>query len=140
MIDFGRNSGVYAYQLWHLKSSVRVFEPNQIYFSVLESWGAGRPGVNLHSVALSNHAGTANLKISIDVAGVEHDASVSIENTWSWQVRNKLVSLQALDNYRFENVSLIKIDVERHEYAVLDGASETIASSRQALLVDLSSR
>jgi hypothetical protein len=96
--------------------------------------------VHLHSVALSNHAGTANLHIPIDGAGVEHDASASIEHTGTLLARNQLVLLRTLDSYRFENVSFIKIDVEGHEYAVLDGACETIALSKPALLVEIEQR
>ena len=139
-IDIGGNRGVYAYQLWRLGASVEVFEPNPICFSVLESWAVGKPGVHLHSVALSSRAGSANLHIPIDGAGVEHDASASIEQTGFAQTRDQLVSLQTLDSYRFENVALIKIDVEGHEYAVLDGASATLTSSRPALLVEIEQR
>lgn len=139
-IDIGANRGIYAYQLWRLGSRLEVFEPNPICFSVLESWAAGRPEVQLHSVALSNHAGTANLHIPIDGSGVEHDASASIEHSGTLLVRNQLVSLQTLDSYSFENVSFIKIDVEGHEYAVLEGTSETIALSRPALLIEIEQR
>jgi hypothetical protein len=50
------------------------------------------------------------------------------------------VPLQTLDSYRFEGVSLIKIDVEGHEYSVIEGAAKTITSSRPALLIEIEQR
>ena len=140
VIDVGGNRGVYAYQLGRLGARVEVFEPNPTCFSVLVAWAAGKPGVHLHSVALSSHAGSANLHIPIDGFGIEHDASTSIEHTGFTQSRDQLVPLQTLDSYQFEGASLIKIDVEGHEYSVIEGAAATIAASRPALLVEIEQR
>ena len=140
VIDIGGNRGVYAYRLRGLKATVEVFEPNPICFRVLETWAAGKPAVRLHSVALSNQSGSANLHIPIDGSGVEHDASASIEQTGFTAARDQLVSLQTLDSFQFDNVAFIKIDVEGHEYSVIEGAVGTIASSRPALLVEIEQR
>lgn len=140
VIDIGGNRGVYAYRLWRLGAKVEVFEPNPRCFAVLQSWATGKPSVLLHSVALSRCAGSANLHIPIDEVGVEHDASASIEQSGFVQARDQLVSLATLDSYRFENVGLIKIDVEGHEYSVIEGAGETINSSRPALLIEIEQR
>lgn len=140
VIDIGGNRGVYAYRLWGLKAKVEVFEPNPICFRVLETWSANKPEVRLHSVALSNQSGSANLHIPIDGSGVEHDASASIEQTGFTATRDQLVCLQTLDSYQFDNVTFIKIDVEGHEYSVIEGAVGTIASSRPALLIEIEQR
>lgn len=140
VIDIGGNRGIYAYLLWRLGARVEVFEPNPTCFAVLESWATGKPSVHLHSVALSNCSGSASLHIPVDEAGVEHDASASIENAGLAQTRDQLVSLQTLDSYHFEGLSLIKIDVEGHEYSVIEGATTTIASSKPALLIEIEQR
>ncbi len=140
VIDIGGNRGVYAYRLWGLKATVEVFEPNPLCFHVLETWAAGKPEVRLHSVALSSQSGSANLHIPIDESGVEHDASASIEQSGFTNARDQLVSLQTLDSYQFDNVALIKIDVEGHEYSVIEGAVGTIAASRPALLIEIEQR
>lgn len=140
VIDVGGNRGVYAYQLWRLGARVEVFEPNPTCLNVLAEWAAGKPDVHLHAVALSSQAGSAHLHIPIDGSGVEHDASASIEHTAFTQSRDHLVPLQTLDSYQFGNVSLIKIDVEGHEYSVIDGAAATLASSQPALLVEIEQR
>jgi FkbM family methyltransferase len=139
-IDVGGNRGVYTYRLWKLGAKVEVFEPNPVCHEVLSAWAAGKPTVHLHSVALSSAEGSANLHIPIDESGVEHDASASIENIGFPQSRDQLVPLRTLDSYEFEDVRLIKIDVEGHEYAVIEGAAATLASSQPALLIEVEQR
>lgn len=140
VIDVGGNRGIYAYKLWKLGARVEVFEPNPTCYGVLTEWAAGKADVNVYSVALSSRAGTANLHIPIDASGVEHDASASIENAGFEHARDQLVPLQTLDSYGFEEVRLIKIDVEGHEYGVFEGVAATLASSRPALLVEIEQR
>lgn len=140
VIDIGGNRGIYAYQLWRRGAKVEVFEPNPSCYRILEAWATDKPNVNVHAVALSSRAGAANLHIPIDGSGVEHDASASIEHSGFAHARDQLVPLQTLDSYQFEDVSLIKIDVEGHEYSVIEGAAKTIASSRPALLIEIEQR
>lgn len=140
VVDVGGNRGIYAYQFWRLGARVEVFEPNPACSRVLSAWAAGKAGVNVHSVALSSHSGSANLHIPIDESGIEHDSSASIENTGFGRSHDEWVPLQTRDSFGFEDVSLIKIDVEGHEYSVIEGAGATLAASRPALLVEIEQR
>ena len=140
VIDVGGNRGIYTYLFWRLGARVEVFEPNPTCSRILNAWAVGKSMVHIYSVALSNCAGNASLHIPIDKSGIEHDASASIENTGFLLARDQLVALQTLDSFQFENVSLIKIDVEGHEYSVIEGAELTIASSRPVLLVEIEQR
>ena len=47
------------------------------------------------------------------------------------------VELRALDDFRFDRVSLLKIDVEHYENAVLDGATDTIRRNRPVILIEI---
>jgi len=140
VIDIGGNRGVYAYPLWRLGARVEVFEPNPLCCDILTVWACDKPSVNVYSVALSSHPGSANLHVPVDDAGVAHDASASIENTGFAHARHVPVCLRTLDSFGFQDVSLIKIDVEGHEYRVIDGAAETLISGRPALLVEIEQR
>ena len=140
VVDVGGNRGIYAYRFWKLGARVEVFEPNPACSRVLSAWAANRAGVNVHSVALSSYAGSANLHIPIDESGIEHDSSASIENTGFAHTHDELVPLKTLDSFRFEGVCLIKIDVEGHEFSVIEGAGATLASSKPALLVEIEQR
>ncbi len=139
-IDVGGNRGLYAYHLWNLGTNVEVFEPNPTCCGVLAAWAVGKPAVNVYPVALSSSSGSASLYIPIDDAGIEHDASASIEHTGFTNARDELVPLQTLDSYRFRNIGLIKIDVEGHEYDVINGAAVTLASSKPAILIEIEQR
>ncbi len=139
-VDVGGNRGIYAYKLWRLGARVEVFEPNPICCGVLKAWVVNKPSVNVHAIALSSRAGHANLHIPIDEVGVEHDASASIENTDFLHARDQMVALKTLDSYCFNEVKLIKIDVEGHEGSVVSGATATLAFARPAILVEIEQR
>ena len=47
------------------------------------------------------------------------------------------VETKRLDDFAIANCSFIKIDVEGHEEAVLDGASALIAAQRPVLMIEL---
>jgi FkbM family methyltransferase len=140
VIDIGANRGVYAYRLWKLGSRVEVFEPNPVCNRVLLAWAAEKSKVNVHCVALSDHQGSASLHIPIDEFGVEHDASASMENNTATNFRDQSVVLRTLDSYDFRDLQLIKLDVEGHEYSVIEGAIETMSSSKPAMLVEIEQR
>ena len=140
VIDVGGNRGIYAYKLWRLGSKVEVFEPNPTCFQILRPWAEYKSNVNIHSVGLSNIDASVNLHIPIDNNGIEHDASASVENTGFAHSRDQLVSLNTLDSYLFKDVGFIKIDVEGHEYSVIEGAEKLISSSKPTLLVEIEQR
>ena len=140
VIDIGGNRGVYAYRFWKLGANVEVFEPNPLCAIVLSVWAADKINVQVHSVALSSTSSSAYLHIPVDDSGIEHDASASIENNTFTHARDQLVDLRTLDSYNFQNVSMIKIDVEGHESSVIDGAEKTLRSSCPALLIEIEQR
>ncbi|QQV78458.1 FkbM family methyltransferase [Sphingomonas aliaeris] len=140
VIDVGGNRGTYAYRFDTLGARVEVFEPNPVCLRVLRDWATHRSSVNVHAVALSASSGTAELAIPIDAAGVEHDASASIEHGVGADVRLETVPIATLDSFGFRDASLIKIDVEGHELSVIEGALETIAASAPALLIEIEQR
>jgi FkbM family methyltransferase len=140
VIDVGGNRGVYAYRLWQLGTRIEVFEPNPVCQRVLQAWAAGKPEIAIHATALSSHPGAGTLTIPVDDRGIEHDASATIEGAGFAQSRNVAVPLRTLDSFDFREVRLIKIDVEGHEYGVIEGAAATLASSRPALLVEIEQR
>jgi hypothetical protein len=50
------------------------------------------------------------------------------------------VPIRCLDDYGLSGVSSIKIDVEGHEEAVLEGAMETLKRDRSSLLIEIEER
>ena len=140
VIDIGANRGIYAYPLADLCSSVDLFEPNPICASILRSWSKSKPNVSVYNVAVSDHSGYANLKIPVDASGIEHDSSASLDNVPQGHFRELAVKLVDLDSFKFNNVELIKIDVEGHELEVINGAINTIQLNTPAILVEIEQR
>lgn len=140
VVDVGGNRGAYAFRLAQLGTSVEVFEPNPACYGVLQAWASGRQSVTVHPVGLSDHAGSIVLHIPVDAAGVEHDASASMEPHAFPRARDQVVQLRTLDSFGFDEVRFIKIDVEGHETATLQGAMKTIHAWQPAVLVEIEQR
>jgi FkbM family methyltransferase len=139
-IDVGGNRGIYTYFISKLCSKIEVFEPNSSCFEVLYAWSSSKNGINIHKSALSNEAGVSKLFIPVDDNGVEHDSSGSIEESNSLTTTFETVPLQRLDEFSFENVDFIKIDVEGHELSVIEGAKKTLIECNPALLIEIEQR
>lgn len=139
VVDVGGNRGVYTYKLWRLGCAVEVFEPNLACCKVLEAWGNGKNRIHVNRVALSSSNGQVSLHIPVDEAGVEHDASASLEHGFTAS-RAEAVATCTLDSFGYEDLTLIKIDVEGHERSVLAGAAGTLRTCAPALLVEIEQR
>ena len=135
-LDIGANIGVYTYRLSRSAASVHAFEPHPRLFQILSA--SGLHNVVPHRVALSSKAGRSTFFLPRAAFGelsgwgslVSGRCPSAIEET---QIE---VETATLDSFQIGNVSFMKIDVEGHEIAVLEGAHETIASSRPAILVE----
>ena len=137
-IDIGANTGVYSYWLAQLSPSVVAYEPNGDLVRFLK---AGLPAnVAVVQIALSDHGGFENLVIPIiDGAEIHGWASLAGQHDKE-QTRTIRVPVGRLDDQGHGDVGFIKIDVEGHEQAVLDGATETISRCRPVLLIEIEQR
>ena len=140
VIDIGGNRGQYAYALWQLGSKVQVFEPNPACSRILMAWASNKDSVTVHPVGLSDKSGEAVLHIPVDEFGNEHDASASLGDGIAANTRDEKVLLSSLDNFTFGEVTFVKIDVEGHEYSVLNGGSKFFRRQRPTILVEIEQR
>ena len=88
--------------------------------------------IHLYDVALSSQPGTSQIIIKKDNAGHNYLDNLHLP-TRTGKVRTRptapptqTVHLRTLDSYNFENVDIIKVDVEGHEFDVVQGAEQTI--------------
>jgi FkbM family methyltransferase len=135
-IDVGANFGLYTYALARLSARVESFEPLAENLRLLRA--ARVSNVSVHQVALSSDAGTQTLRVprvgSHRCGGL---ASLTVRYDTADEVQ---VEVRRLDDYRFSDVGLIKIDVEGHELEVLSGARETIVRYLPGLLIEIEQR
>lgn len=136
-IDVGANIGVTSKVLSRHFATVEAFEANPCLAAAASR--ALPSHVHFHSVALSSGEGGATLRIPVS-SGLLLDGWASLdrplagdESTW----KQVPVSTRTLDSFSFRDVDLIKIDVEGHELAVLEGSRDTIARNRPLMIVEV---
>jgi len=136
-IDVGANRGHYSYAMTKIFRNVAAFEPNQEITRDLARCGARN--LTLHSCALSSAAGEMNLHIPIKAGRVyEGWASFTPGHLKGSEAHRVLkVPVRRLDDFGFEDVSLVKINAPMHEAAVLEGGRRTIEASRPAVIAQI---
>jgi len=141
-VDIGAKVGMYTYRIRAHSSDVVAFEPIPLFNHMLRAVFQGKRG-RIEPYAVSRCAGTAKLRMPVDHAGTHLEygrSTIEHNNTLVRDVIARVdeleVETRALDDYELPNVGFIKIDVEGHELAVLDGATKTIAAHRPNLLIE----
>lgn len=116
---------------------VHVFEPRQDAVLRLRNHFKHFPSVKVHGIAVSYGNGKNLIRIPKYSAGW---STIEPENKLKSKSKEIIVEYQvdtaSLDSFCFENVSLIKIDVEGHENSVLEGARLTIENLRPVVIIE----
>lgn len=132
-VDVGASTGWFAVPLAKRGYEVIAFECNARAADRLrENCALNAVRITLHEVAASNHNGTAtfafNPRLPLTSGG-------SLESVAANRA-SETVPCATLDSLVYTRVTLLKIDVEGHEIAVLEGAERIIAESRPALVLE----
>lgn len=152
-IDIGANIGEISWYLskQHTIEKVYSFEPNpNVYAKLTQIINANITSecvalsdkddqeVVLHVPRDKNTANTFNTGIgSLSTTWIDDMVKQFPEAFDADAVEQFTVTTKTLDSYRIlDDVKIIKIDVEGHEQAVLDGAMKTIDSNRPLLLIE----
>jgi len=136
--DIGANIGIYAALLGTSfpDLNIHAFEPFPASCDNLKAIAAANGlNINLHRCALSDSIGTASLTIS-----AQSDASHSLSTRRYSGTGVIEVPTTTLDEaVRTLGVvpDLIKVDVERHEPAVVRGSIETLTEHRPIVVIEL---
>lgn len=137
-IDIGANKGVYSWLLSRISDRVQAFEPNPKIYALLK--GAAPANVEVHNVALSNESGEVDLILPIQRSGRYSNQGATLQTRKLGPEKDfglVRVTQKRLDDYRFTDVSFIKMDVEGYELEVIEGARETLARERPVLLIEI---
>ena len=144
-IDVGANKGSYILTTSKLLNNGKVygFEPQPALFNYLskEIEEMKLQNVILEKLALSNFKGQATLHIP---GNNSTSPCASLESTTHTQTDNNYkVETNTLDNY-FEdinfNIGAIKIDVEGHEMAVIEGGLKIINHFKPLIIIEIENR
>jgi FkbM family methyltransferase len=135
--DIGTNIGVYSTALWLAKGgdlTIQAFEPIPSTIQVLkETLRLNQVEAHIDAIALSDHPHTLTL------SAYDHGAN----NVWVTEPDADIPTLSVaavpLDDWMLHHDRIpdaMKIDVEGHELAVLQGAQATIQAYKPALLIE----
>jgi len=132
-IDVGSNLGIYTFALSRIANRVIAFEPIPLLARFVRN--QAMPNVTVKEIALSSQSGSRELSVPNEGA-----AYATLREDMAAPNRRIRVATRSLDSLALDPVGFMKVDVEGHEEAVLDGARETIARDRPRLLVEIEER
>ena len=133
-VDIGASTGETCHPFLGEFDAIHAWEPNPESYARLTQ----TPGAHYHAEALSDHMGTATLIIPGHTHCAEH-GSIDATRQSRWDITHTAqyqVETRTLDSYHLDNVDLIKIDVEQHERAVIQGALQTIERCRPVIMIE----
>lgn len=135
-VDVGAHEGSYVHFMKRHARRVYAFEPIPSLAEAL-AWKFA-PRVVVRNIALSRESGTAILRVPL-IDGVPLTGLASLNDGVAATATFAEIAVQArpLDEVFAGDAGFIKIDVEGHEEAVLDGAAKTIARCRPRLLIEI---
>ena len=136
-LDIGACRGVYACVMRKYSERVLALEPQPQYADFLRK---ALPSVDVLECAASDSEAEAVLHVPVanndaGMAYIKTDKSLQME--WDRRIRVRTRTIDSLD---LTKIGFIKIDVEGHELAVLQGAERTIACQRPNLLIEAEER
>ncbi|MGE3303203.1 MAG: FkbM family methyltransferase [Hyphomonadaceae bacterium] len=138
-LDIGANRGVWSHVLARHCPRVFAFEPNPKMFAVLKA--AAPANVECHHVALSDRDGTSELLVPRYGAGYSNQhGSLNPARVAGHEHGVVQVAARRLDSFDLPPIGFMKIDVEGHERAVIEGATALIARDKPALIVEIEQR
>ena len=140
-IDIGSNIGSFTYFFSLKSNSVFAFEPNPFCYKIFLKRKI-RNSI-LYKFALSKNCFKTKLFFPEKNIGC---GTIEKENIKTMYMKNKNyikkmeVDVKTLDAFNFKSVSLIKIDVEGHEFDVLKGSIKTINNNLPSFVIEIEER
>ena len=139
-LDIGAKVGMYTYRLLKHSKKVIAFEPHPLMAHILKN--SFSPLVAIETLAISDQSGFSTLRIPFCPFGFPRygRSTIEKENNLSFEglkdFHEVKIETKCLDDYDFENIGFVKIDVEGHELAVLNGAKDLIQKCQPIFLIE----
>lgn len=137
-LDVGANYGAYSHYLSRLVPHVYAFEPNPSLAARLRK--AVRRNVTVVEAGLSDRDGESSLDVPVVEGREIHGHGTLEQTTFPTRTNRFTVRTKRLDAFGYTDIGFMKIDVEGHEVAVLQGGLELVKQCRSRLLVEVEPR
>ncbi len=137
-IDVGGFIGVHTYFISRHSRRVFTYEPNPERARFLQR-AFRSPKVTVHQAAVSDRVGTSKLFAPEDYF---HAPEASLRSVVSQRYACTAIDVRTttLDAAGHRDIGFIKIDVEGHEEAVIDGSAKLLEREHPTLLIELERR
>jgi len=126
-IDIGANVGLWSCDLVNSFDHVIAFEPVSDFIECFKL-NVPRTNYTIHQMALGRTESLIEMNIVQGNTGHTHIDQTSIGKG--------TIPLKTLDSFNFDNIDMIKIDVEGFEEEILAGAMDTIKRNKPILVVE----
>lgn len=130
-IDIGANIGNHSLYFSDFFRKIYSFEPNRRTFKLLELNAELAPNVTCFNVGISDHDGDALLDVDHANAGGSAISARATATTHAIALRRLEPLIDPADD-----IALIKIDVEGHEFLALTGSADVIRRHRPIILFE----
>jgi len=162
IIDVGMNIGMNTIEYATWADEVKSFEPVKQTYDMaqlniqlakeqkefLTTWWPNsslrqRANIETHNCGIGDRSGSFEIQIKKNNAGACHlkrthgKRGPVNEKTKPSLDEIQTVKVNTLDSYGYENVDVIKVDVEGYEYPVVLGAEETILRDRPVVQLEM---
>ena len=117
-LDIGANIGIMSLRMIEDFQIVESFEP--LFYEYLEHNTNGNI-INIHPYALGEFEQTLSMDVHHKNSG---RSKISKKDSKHHTIKS--VEVKTLDSYKFSNVDFVKIDVEGHEWHVIQGGLDTL--------------
>jgi FkbM family methyltransferase len=140
-VDVGAANGLYLAHLYPISKFCYAFEPRQKALHTLKKiFSSLTNSIIFEPVALSNVEGFTELKILKSNSQLSTIEKGNLIERFG-EVDLMKTPVKRLDSYQFsDSVGFIKIDVEGHEQAVLEGATGVLERDKPHLLIEIEER
>lgn len=133
-IDIGANVGLWARDFCKIFKEVKLFEPYKPNTECLKKNLEAFNNFEIFEYALSNKNGVGELHINEKGLGANTLRSISDIT------KKEEIQIMKLDNYDFQDVDYIKIDVQFHELEVIEGSIVTLQNNNPVLCIEAARR
>ncbi len=124
-LDVGMHVGLWAMHLAKRFERVVGFEPVLEHIECLRVNMMGVDNWDVHNCALGDHIGRVGLRLMQGSTGSTQIAHVDAG-----------IEMRPLDDFEFEHVDFVKIDVECYEYFVVKGGERTFRQHKPVVIVE----
>lgn len=144
ILDVGANSGLYgiAAKAFNPQAEVHCFEPivGTVKY-LMENARINNFDIGIHTIGLSDYDGVADVYLP-DERNFAYSVTVNQNTVAPYRSSRKIsISVQRIDTLieqqKMSPPTLIKLDVERHEYEVLTGMGKWLRELHPDLLIEV---